>query len=214
MKKLRSIVMVVVLVLLLGGCGASEKDALVGAWKAELDLTDIFNTSMTRVSAEDMAEYLKVEAFSVAVTLTFREDDTYSMKVDEAALNETMQNIRSDIQAGMERYLVDLVAAEGVEMSLEEILTLSGLSMSDLMDEIITPELTASVVENINAQGKFEAEGGKLYLSAGLQFAVDKNIYEPYRLEGTTLTLLEIVSDEAVDNFTSAMYPMIFQKIS
>lgn len=214
MKKLRSIVMVVVLVLLLGGCGASEKDALVGAWKAELDLTDIFNTSMTRVSAEDMAEYLKVEAFSVAVTLTFREDDTYSMKVDEAALNETMQNIRSDIQAGMERYLVDLVAAEGVEMSLEEILTLSGLSMSDLMDEIITPELTASVVENINAQGKFEAEGGKLYLSAGLQFAVDKNIYEPYRMEGTTLTLLEIVSDEAVDNFTSAMYPMIFQKIS
>ena len=159
-------------------------------------------------------QYLHVSDFTLVVTLTFNADDTFSMVVDETALNATMDTVRDDLQAGLEQYLMDIVAAAGVQMSIDDILAASGISMDALMDEIITQEMIDTMISDIGSEGRFKAEEGKLFLSAGLEYDVDENIYEVYTLDGTTLTLLETISTEEVDEFTKSMYPMVFQKVN
>ena len=214
MKKFISILLVLAMVLMLGACGGpSEKDALLGSWKTVLDMTDIFNDSMAAGAGEEMGPYLEVQSFDLVMTLTLNQDDTYSMILDETALESTVQAIRADLQAGIEQYLVDSVAAMGVEMSIEDILAASGISMEDMMAEIISDEMIDSLVSDITAEGKFKAKDGKLFLSAGLEYEVDERVYETYTLDGTTLTLVEYISPEGVDELTASLYPMVFEKI-
>lgn len=213
--KLVSLVLVMTLVLLLGGCSSGDKEALLGTWVAEMDMTDLFNDSIKMGAGEEIGAYLNVNDFTLTMLLTFNEDDTYTMVLDESALEDTVAAMRSDLQAGLEQYLIDSVAAQlGIEMSIEEILEASGVTMEELMDEIITQDLIDSMVADIASEGKFLAEEGKLYLSAGFDYEVDKNIYETYTLDGDSLTLLEYISTEEVDEYTKSMYPMAFTKVS
>ena len=215
MRRFLSIAMVLVMILLLTACGPAEKDQLLGTWKTEMDLTELFNESMVATADEELREILQVRKFNLTVSLSFYDDDTYVMTVDEEALNATMMAAREDLQAGLEVYLMETVAAAvGFEISLEDILAAAGTSMEELMDDIITPELVEDIVSGINSDGKFKAEDGKLYLSAGRMYEVDVNEYETYTVEGNTLTLHAYVPADEVDDFTKGMYPMVFHKIS
>lgn len=214
MTKVLSVVLVLAMVLMLGGCGASDKDALLGTWQAKLDMTDLFNESLLAGTGEEMGAYMKVEDFTLTVNLTFNSDDTYAMVLDETALDATVAGLRSDLQAGLEQYFADYIAAAGMEMSVEDMLAASNTSMEELMDQIVTQELIDTLVSDIASEGKFKAKDGKLYLSAGLEYEVDPNVYETYELNGTSLTLKEYISTEEVDDITKSMYPMNFTKIS
>lgn len=44
---------------------------------------------------------------------------------------------------------------------------------------------------NAQVRGNYEALGDRLYLSEGLDYAIDVAVYDHYRLSGDTLTLLD-----------------------
>ena len=215
MKKVLCLCLVFAMLTLLCGCGPTEKDKLLGSWTGVVDLTYLFNETMSAEAGEEVGPYLHIQEFPVTITLTFNEDDTFSMIVDEEALAVTVDNAKADLSESLKQYLMDTVsAALGVEMPIEELLEYAGISMDAIMDGIFTQELIDGMVSGVNSAGKFVAEEGKLYLSAGLSYEVDKSIYESYTLEGKVLTLLEFISGEEVDSFTKALYPMVFNKVS
>ena len=59
-------------------------------------------------------------------------------------------------------------------------------------------------------KGKYKAENGKLYVSAGLNYDVDPTMYEIYTLEGNVFTISGCVGSE-IPEFNP--YPMVFEKI-
>lgn len=203
-----AVVLVLALVLTLGGCGASEKETLLGTWKGETDITDLVNRSLTAGVDEELAGFLTFDNVTLVVVLTFREDDSFSMALDETALETTVEQMKADFAGGMEQFLVKRAAAEGKEASLEEILDSMDTTMEELVNEAITSDLVNTLAAGIAREGAFRAENGTLYLSG----EEGKEIPQSYALKGGTLTLGAPKNSQELDIYLQAMYPMVFQK--
>ena len=216
MKKRLSALMCIILVLsmllALTGCSGGDKAKLVGKWKCEKDVAEVINRGIA-IGDENIAEYVSIDEFKIVVYMEFNENDTFSMYADPASLDAAMDDMKEDLIEGLSKYMEDMIFEQtGLSLPVEEILELAGMTMDDLLAEIVTDDLVDEMVSEIASEGKFKAEDGKLHTSAGLQYEVDPAVYETYTLEGDKLTLLEYVGDDADAN-DALVYPMVFVKI-
>ena len=185
--------MMCALLLMCSGCGGGDKKALVGTWESSLDLTDMVNEQMEAGmgSDQELMQYFTIKDFSIKLALTFNEDDTYKLAVDEAAMGQSLDNILADFKEGATRYFEDLIADSGQEMTVDEALSAMGLTMDDFMDQLFSKEDMMSSLGEMESSGTFQAKGGMIYMTDG-----DGTGVEPYELEDSTLTL----TGEGVDD--------------
>ena len=198
--------MMCALLLMCSGCGGGGKKALVGTWESSLDLTDMVNEQMEAGmgSDQELMQYFTIKDFSIKLALTFNEDDTYKLAVDEAAMGQSLDNILADFKEGATRYFEDLIAESGQEMTVDEALSAMGLTMDDFMDQLFSKEDMMSSLGEMESSGTFQAKGGMIYMTDG-----DGTGVEPYELEDSTLTL----TGEGVDDGELVgLYPMTFTK--
>ncbi len=198
--------MMCALLLMCSGCGGGDKKALVGTWESSLDLTDMVNEQMEAGmgSDQELMQYFTIKDFSIKLALTFNEDDTYKLAVDEAAMSQSLDNILADFKEGATRYFEDLIAESGQEMTVDEALSAMGLTMDDFMDQLFSKEDMMSSLGEMESSGTFQAKGGMIYMTDG-----DGTGVEPYELEDSTLTL----TGEGVDDGELVgLYPMTFTK--
>lgn len=209
------IVLALTMILSLSACGSSgDKAKLVGSWQCEKDLAQLINDQFA--ADEATAGLLNVDEFKLVIYMEFKDDDTYSMYVDEASIDAAMDNLVTCIVNGISQYMEDLVKEQtGYEMTIDEILEANGITMDDLVGALFTSEdleaLKDEIVGGMEQEGKYKAEEGKLYTSAGLEYEVDPTMYENYTLEGKTLTLLSFVGEGV--GVDETIYPMVFNKI-
>lgn len=206
MKKVIALVLALVLCLAMCACGAeSDKDKLLGTWVATVDLAEMLNEEMAG-SDPTMAEYLKIDSLEMKFVLTFNKDDTCSMAIDEDALADEIDAALDTLMDGTKKYLVDMFADQGLDMSLDEILELSGVSLDDLRDELAADMDIAGEFEDMNFEGNFKASKGKLYMSTSLDEEINENQYDTYELKDGKL-IIDTDADEDVPFF-----PMTFEK--
>lgn len=210
-KRILSVILMLAILLSFTACGSGDKEKLVGTWKCEMDLVEQINTEMGL--DEESAEYLNFDSFTIVLYMQINEDDTYSLYADTDALEQTMEAAKASFAEGMTKYLEDMVLAEtGIAMSADDILAASNTTMDEMLAEAFPEGMVEELAEGMKQEGKFKAKDGRLYTSAGLEYEVDPAVYETYTLEGTTLTLLEYVGEDAGD--TMNVYPMVFNKVS
>lgn len=210
-KRVLSVILMLAILLSFTACGSGDKEKLVGTWKCEMDLAEQINTEMGL--DEESAEYLNFDSFTIVLYMQINEDDTYSLYADTDALEQTMEAAMASFAEGMTKYLEDMVLAEtGIAMSADDILAASNTTMDEMLAEAFPEGMVEELAEGMKQEGKFKAKDGKFYTSAGLEYEVDPAVYETYTLEGTTLTLLEYVGEDAGD--TMNVYPMVFNKVS
>ena len=207
--RLLCLIMTLSMLFLLGGCGATDAEKLVGTWNATVDLTDLLNEEIT-TGDETMDAYFKISDFTLVVTLTFNADGTYTMGVDENSLNTAMELVLADIKDGMYEYFEDVLAEAGLEMTVDELLEQSDVDLDALMDEAFSNAMGDEVLEGLSSSGNYEARDSKLYLSDGVEYAIDEEIYDTYTLDGKVLTFLEA----SYDNTMTELYPLTFEKVS
>lgn len=215
MKRSISITLVLAMLfsLMIGatGCGGSnEKEKFVGKWQAEVDFTDLINESFAE--DEEMAEYLNVSEFNLAMDFIFNEDDTYEIGINEESFNEAVAGIGEDFKAGMERYFEDAIAAEGLEMTVDEFCAAAGFDFNAFIDELTKSFDFSTVADEAHAEGKYEVENGKLYTSDSKETAVSKTAYETYEFDGENLKIIEMVGAEP-DEFAATLYPITLKKV-
>ncbi len=212
-KRILSLILALVMVLTLAGC-SSDKDALVGKWVGVMDLADALNSYLAAALDAELMSYFTLSSFDVKLVFTFREDDTYSLTVDESAMPKTLETFKNDLRGGMVKYMEDMIAAEGYEMSVDEFLAFAGTSVDDLMEQAFPESMMDQLVEEmtagVNSEGKFKANDGKLFMTDSASEDINDTMYDNYTLEGDTLTLVTTTDD--MDEFTAAMYPMVFHK--
>lgn len=210
-KRILSVILMLAILLSFTACGSGDKEKLIGSWKCEMDLAEQINTEMGL--DEESAEYLNFDSFTIVLYMQINEDDTYSLYADTDALEQTMEAAMASFAEGMTKYLEDMVLAEtGIAMSADDILAASNTTMDEMLAEAFPEGMVEELAEGMKQEGKFKAKDGKFYTSAGLEYEVDPAVYETYTLEGTTLTLLEYVGEDAGD--TMNVYPMVFNKVS
>lgn len=213
-KKIVSILLIAVMLLAFAGCGKSksgDKEQFVGSWKATLDMTDVLNESLREgIGDDEMADYFEIEKFSFDVLFTFNDDGTYSTDVDQASLDKSAEAMREGVKDGLINYFEAMIDEMELEMSVDELLELSKISMDDLLEEAMPPDLFDDVVKEFKLKGNWKAENGKLYTTDSLSDDVNKSGYELYEItdDGIKLSLVDESEDE------SGVFPMLLKKVN
>lgn len=205
-----SIIMVLTMIAALSGCsGSKEQEKFLGTWRGDLDMTDYINQVVSQ--DEEMAEYLKVSNFALVMEMTFNKDGTYKATVDENAAKEALEVLQKDYADGIYRYFEDYIAEAGIDMSVDEVISAAGVNIDELVKESFGEESFSAMISEASSEGKYEVKDGKLYMSDGLDAAINKNSYETYELSGEVLTIL---ASSDPDNNDTGMYPMTFKKVA
>ena len=195
MKKQGKILVLLLSVLFIltafSACGSGKKDAekFVGTWKAEISMDETLNKE---AAGDDMGKYMKFEGCSIAVFYTFDADGTYSVKVDRETVEDCLTRIYEAFGKGATEYLEEEVKNLGLDITLDDFLSFSGVTMDELLDGAM--EAMAEVIEEnireFEITGKWEAENGKLYSTESVDEKIDKSEYDLYELNGDELKIL------------------------
>ena len=204
MKKRIALLLSFVLVLSLALCACGgQKATIVGTWKANIELAEAFNEEM---AAMGMGDIMNLESFALPLVMTFNEDGTGSMTVDQEAMTETIDKLAADLTAGLEAYFTEYFASMGIEMDLDEALAASGMSMDDLVEEMKAEFAGEDAFAEFTNEFKYKAEDGKLYVSEDLDSEIS-DVYNTYELKGDALTL-DIGTEELDEEMAKYLFPM------
>lgn len=199
---------VLVLTLALCACGGGKSATVVGTWKTDINLADLFNQEM---EAAGMGDYINIESFNLPLVLEFKEDGTGSMTVDQEAMTATVDKLAEDLTAGLEAYFTEYFASMGLEIDLDEALAASGMSMDDLVNEMKAEFAGEDAFAEFTTEFNYKAEDGKLYMSEDLETEISET-YNTYELKGDTLTLdqgNEVIEDE----MAAYLFPMTLKRV-
>ena len=180
------------LTLTLAACGGNDpKEDLVGAWSGQVDVMDQVVEGM-RVTAPEIADELELENFYIPLEMEFRDDNTYTMTVDQEKLDESMDAlIQKSVDATMV-YMEQMLKEQGItDMTVDEVLAQSGMdreSFTDLMEQNMG-NLSSSVAQQIQTEGQYRLEGNQMYTSDDKDTEPGSDGATPYTLDGDKLNM-------------------------
>ncbi len=215
MKKRLAMILALVIVasLALVGCGkgGSDKEALVGKWYGDIDITDMVNKEFMKGLGEDAKGLEGFKDLKMGISLEMREDGTYTLAMDEASVNAFMESAKVQTKeimiAFMEKQLKDM----GVEMSAEEAMKAAGISIDDMIDELFGAGGMdiSDMVETM--EGEYMIKDGKIHFGDGIN-KPEKVIPNPYKLAGSKLTI-EADKVSETDSSLDFMFPLVLEKV-
>ncbi len=201
---------VLVLSLALCACGEKKEATLVGTWKADVNLADLFNQEIAAADPT-MGEHIKLDSFNLPLVLELKEDGTGSMRVDADAMTTTMDKLAADLTTGLEAYFTEYFSSMGLEVDLDEALAASGMSLDELVAEMKDQFASEEAFEEFTSEFNYKAEDGKLYMSDDLESEINTDEYNGYKLDGDTLTLdAGNLTDE--DEMIEYLFPMTLKR--
>lgn len=217
MKKCLSIALCLglVLTMLFMFTGCNEQKKFVGKWESEIDMTDFINEGMGL--DDEMAEYVAIEDFEIVMQLIFNSDGTYKRTVDENSLEDTLEDAKEDLKDGMMDYFKAYLKESGLNMTVDELLEASEVDLDELVEEALGKKVMDEMVDSMTDEGNFEVKDGKLFMSDGLDYEIDEEVYETYELNGDELKLIEAVGgddEEDLKDLADELYPMVFERVN
>lgn len=191
MKKTIALLLAVVMLLALSGCGTKNAD-VTGTWRLRLELTEHVNQEVA-ASGGDFADYLKLKDFYIDMIMDISADGSYTFAVDQEATNKTVDQVKSQLITGLTKHLEDMIATEveSAGITVEDILSVYGVdSIEELLPVVIGTDLESYFDENIGVEElisalMFEEETGKVKVTGNeLTFTrddgtVETGVYDP-----------------------------------
>ena len=184
-KRIIAFLCLIVLLIGLAGCSGSDRERCVGKWERTVNVADIVNekvrVGLKLAFLEDMASYLKLDDFSILLTLELREDGSYTAQYDpdsvEAAIEALKEPVREGIIAFYEQQMKN---SNALSMTLDQFLGLSGTSIDDIMNGAISHNLQQEIEAELEkpVEGTWRARMYKLTLSNGLPAGGDDTSYD------------------------------------
>ena len=180
------------LTLTLAACGGNDpKEDLVGAWSGQVDVMDQVVEGM-RVTAPEIADELELENFYIPLEMEFRDDNTYTMTVDQEKLDESMDALIQKTVDATLVYLEQELKDQGItDMTVDEALAQSGMdreSFTQLMRDSLS-QLSTTVAEGIQTEGQYRLEGNQMYTSDDKDTEPGSDGATPYTLDGDKLNM-------------------------
>ena len=205
------VVLAIVLLVVAVYVSTADERALVGEWKATVDMTDYLQEEMSQLP--EFGSYMEISEFTFVVYYNFNEDFTYTTSVDEDSVNTAIESVKDDLKNAIYAYAEDSIRQNGLNISPEALFALSGTSVDEIIEEAFSAESMEDIADEFFNEGNFEADDGKLYMSDGYDYAVDPNSYETYELSDNQLVLTSGVDPE-FDEEDLAAYPITFEKVA
>lgn len=209
-KKILSLILLVVLAMSLVGCGKKDtSDQLIGTWALTFDYSAVIESELT----SDFAGFH--EDFDLTVCLTFNNDGTFAMYIDEDALVPELQNYlegmaQFDTDTAYEEYEAQGYTRAEVDESFQE---QYGMSPYDYALDYYTSMITVEqITSSFYTSGVYEARGDEVHMD---EREVQDNVFDVFTVEGNTLTLNPPpgAEDESsgIEGFD---YPYVFTRVA
>lgn len=213
MKKVLSsftaLLLVAVMLLSLTACG-SERDKLVGDWTATVSLADIIE-SQINAQSEELGINMEIDSFDLKMLFSFKSDGTYSIAADKGSIDTAMDGLAESLKKSLRGYFEQEIEKQGLDMSVDELLELSNISLDSIVGQSLDALDTDEMVAAFESSGKFDAKDGKLFTYVG---SIDEGVYETYELTDTELKITGSVGagNSATEELTDIIYPLILTK--
>lgn len=215
MKKIICFILVLVLMaVVVSGCGEQKK--LLGTWACTVDLSQEIRQML---DAEALGGELDISGFSVTARLTFLEDGSFRLEPDQQKLVAAFDMLIENLEDGLIDMLQAQLQEQGVNISVEELLELSGLELGALTQKLRQSFEEENFVEELSGQlmleGFYQVKGDKLLFCADGETKID-DIYTLYTVEDGVLTLSTHVGENTFlrDNLILSTAPMVFTKVN
>lgn len=210
MKKVFAVTLCLALILSLLLVGCSKEPTIVGTWKTTIDMGSMLTEYMAEAD-EDASKYLNFDGISFDLIFEFKEDNSYSVKVDTSSWEALSKKLFDQLKSGLTDYLQDMLKDQG--MSLDDYLELAGTDMDELIDAVLEEMDFDAIGEEMSSTGFLQLKDGKLYMGEGKDEEFDADEAFPYTLTKDTLTfnMPEVVDEDIA--FVDAMFPMILTRV-
>ena len=138
---------------------------------------------------------------------TFNDDMTCTYEVDKASVTATVESLNKSLRDGAYAMLNDVLKAQGVTISLEEYLAITGTSFDELSEELFGELNADELFDEISGSGGYQIRDGHLYLGdTGTEKATE------YEIVDGTLTLSP-VETENIDEAFRSLLPLVFTRV-
>ena len=221
MKKATGIILCAVIIIAsvvsLMSCGAkSDADKIIGKWAAKVDMTELMKEEFKSLEEQGIKmNENDIKDLSVIMVLEFNKDGTYTYSLDEASFDEFFAKFKTTMKSVFETSLKS--AAEAAGFSLEDYLSLLGMSLDDLVESSFSDEMKAEMKKEAsgeNNKGKYKVDNGKLFtVKEDEEFKDDE--YTKYEFVNDKQLKFTDVADADSDEsaiFAKKMLPLTFDK--
>lgn len=184
---------------------AKAFESIIGTWKSGVDISGYMNTVIGGIPM--MGEYFDFADLTMDFVMTFNEDGTFAMVGDAASIDTLLVNLKDQMKDGMIKMLEDVLAAEGVEMTIEEFLAASNMDMDELIEESLADVSPEEMIESMENDGTYKVEDGKLYL----------NEFEPedaqvFEIKDGVMTL-QVSEGDKGEEMMDILFPMVLKRV-
>ena len=196
MRKFASYVLVLVmLAALFSGCGEQKK--LLGTWECTVDVSDVI---LQLLDAQKLSSELDISGFAVTAQLSFLEDNTFRLELDQQKLAASFDTLLQELEDGLIGLLQEQLGVQGLGITVEELLALTGLTKEDLTEQLRRSldgdQLMQALSAELLLEGFYQVKGDKLLFCADEETKLE-NVYTLYTVEETVLTLSTHVGENS-----------------
>lgn len=184
-------------------------ESIVGTWAGSVDITDYLTSTVAAADAS-MAGYFSFSDLVMDLTMTFTAEGTCSMEFDAEGMETLINSMLEQMRPGLEQMMMDALAAEGLDMSLEEFLSMAGISLDDMLAEVANAALSEETLEAMEQSGNYLVKGDHLCISDDLSDPVDEDDYQIFTIENDVLTIELAEGDEEM----AFLFPMVLTRVN
>lgn len=188
----------------------TDEELIIGKWETELDMSEAFYKD---VVAEDelMAEYFNISGFALELEMEFKRNGKCIVSISEESAEEAMNNLKQCVIDGFNAMFYDM--ANEFDMTAAELHAAfeddMGMTLEEYADFAFSQE---EFVEELEHEGKYKLDSGKLYFIESTDEEFDENEYITYTLSKDELKFLgETPSDD--DDTWNDIYPVTFKRV-
>lgn len=179
------------------GLPAQTDPALIGLWQGSVPLDLMMNDDNTNDSTQ--AFLALVPDADMKMNFEFKQNGELAFSLDADSIHSLFETMFDNLPA-------ILPGLYGVsEEEFAQMLEAEGMTMDDLIDlmrqQIDLDDMTSQLTE-ASATGYYTVSGDRIYVDNSPEALSDQSNYMVYRVDGSTLTLLELVGEEN-DSITS-----------
>lgn len=212
-----SLAMLLSVASMLSGCNSDAKK-IVGTWKAEVDITEMFTEGfekeLKKVS-QDAASFFKFKEYTLTFVITFHKDGTYVRNVDTDSLDALIDKITVDVRKGLERFFTDLFKKQGLIGDVDILLLQRTGKTFDMLVRELTTTLNESREEmETKEEGRYVVQKDMIFFSLDKETDPDGTNYDTFTMYNDTLILqtcfCQVKPEEK--EYNDRMYPMVFKK--
>ena len=179
------------------GLPAQTDPALIGLWQGSVPLDLMMNDDSA--SESTLAFLSLVPDADMKMNFEFKQNGELAFSLDADSIHSLFETMFENLPA----ILPSLYGLSEEEFA--QMLEAQGMTMDDLIElmrQQINYEDLASELTEASATGCYTVSGDRIYVDNSPEALSDQSNYMVYRVDGSTLTLLELVGEEN-DSITS-----------